>query len=197
MLTPACHGRPLVPRGAPEQGQGRAQPQRQERRLPSLCPLLRTGPDRVPRLPWSRGAHTWGLSRSRGFLCGLELISPVLPGLGVRAPGAAGYSPGLAPTWKFHGLHGSQAFPTDIIMERRTSRTSKSFVPFDLRTKRGHGGQALSFLLPALASGEGIWRGCSFLKIREWVTERQPSPEAGCPAGLHSCRLPTLCLKQC
>lgn len=55
----------------------------------------------------------------------------------------------------------------------------------------------MSFLLPALASGEGIWRGCSFLKIREWVTERQPSPEAGCPAGLHSCRLPTLCLKQC
>lgn len=115
---------------------------------------------------------SWGLSRSRGFLCGLEFICPVSPGLGVRAPGAAGYSPGLAPTWKFPGLHGSQAFPTDIIMERRTSRTSKSLVPFDLRPKRGHGGQALSFLPPALASGEGIWRGCSFLKIREWATER-------------------------
>ena len=78
----------------------------------------------------------------------------------------------LPPLGKFLGLHSSQAFPTDIIMERRTSRTSESLVPFEMTTKRGHGGQASSFLPPALASGEGIWRGCSFLKIREWATER-------------------------
>ena len=45
----------------------------------------------------------------------------------------------LPPLGKFLGLHSSQAFPTDIIMERRTSRTSESLVPFDMRTKRGMG----------------------------------------------------------
>lgn len=104
----------------PRAGTGRAQPQRQEGRLPSSCPLLRTGPDRVP---WPRGAHTWGLSRSRWFPCGLELISLVSPALGVWAARAAGYSPGLALLGSFlvpmvarppHGHHHGEKDKQDL-----------------------------------------------------------------------------------
>lgn len=90
------------------------------RKAAVFCPLLRTGPDRVP---WPRGAHTWGLSRSRWFPCGLELISLVSPALGVRAAGAAGYSPGLALLGSFlvpmvarppHGHHRGEKDKQDL-----------------------------------------------------------------------------------